>query len=96
MPGYTDEKIYNYLSLGFWKCADIPTEAALVWSKPIEFFGDDSIFGKTKTEIQQNLKTKYISGKVQVLVSAFGSQEMPTSSGYSWQDCANGLASFVL
>lgn len=96
MPGYTDEKIYNYLSFGFWKCADVPTEAALVWSKPIEFFGEDSIFGKTKPEIQQNLKAKYVSGKVQVLASAFGSQEMPTSSGYSWQDCANGLASFVL
>jgi chitinase len=71
-------------------------DAALVWSKPIEYFGDSTVFGKTKAEIQQNLKAKYNNGKVQILVSAFGPQEMPTSSGYSWQDCANGLASFVL
>jgi hypothetical protein len=68
----------------------------LVWSKPVEYFGDDSIFGKTKSEIQLNLKKKYVDGKVQLLVSAFGPQEMPTTSGLDWQDCANGLASFVL
>jgi hypothetical protein len=96
VPGYSDEKIYNYLSLGFWKCGDSPSESALVWSKPVEYFGDDSVFGKTKAEIQQTLKKKYSDGKVTLLVSAFGPQEKPTSLGYSWQDCANGLASFVL
>jgi hypothetical protein len=25
VPGYSDEKIYNYLSLGFWRCGDSPT-----------------------------------------------------------------------
>jgi chitinase len=62
----------------------------------VEYFGDDSVFGKTKTDIQQNLKQKYATGKATLLVSAFGPQEKPTSLGYSWQDCANGLASFVL
>jgi len=54
------------------------------------------MFGKTKAEIQANLKQKYTTGKVSLLVSAFGPQEKPTSLGYSWQDCANGLAAFVL
>jgi len=49
--------------LGTWKCADDPTNAALAWSKPIDFFGDNSIFGKTKDEIQQNLKKKYNDAK---------------------------------
>lgn len=71
-------------------------DAALVWSKPIQYFGEDSIFGTTKAQIQQTLKTKYANGKVHVLVSAFGPQETPTSSGYSWQDCANRLAAYVL
>lgn len=96
VPGYSDEKIYNYLSLGFWKCGDVPSESALVWSKPVEYFGDDSIFGKSKVEIQTNLKKKYTDGKITLLVSAFGPQEKPTTSGYSWQDCANNLATFVL
>lgn len=48
VPGYSEEKIYNYIILGFWKCADIPSEAVLAWSKPIDYFGDDSVFGKTK------------------------------------------------
>lgn len=25
VPGYSEEKIYNYLSLGFWRCADLPS-----------------------------------------------------------------------
>lgn len=64
VPGYTDEKIYNYVSLGFWKCGDVPMDAALVWSKPVDYFGDDSVFGKTQTEIQQSLRKKYNDGKV--------------------------------
>jgi len=49
VPGYAEEKIYNYIMLGFWKCADVPSEAVLAWSKPIDYFGDDSVFGRTKT-----------------------------------------------
>ena len=60
--------------LGFWKCADLPSEAALAWSKPIDYFGDDSIFGKTKAEIQANLRKKYNDGKSHILVSAFGNR----------------------
>ena len=74
----------------------MPVDAALVWSKPVEYFGEDSIFGKTKAEIQATLKKNYTNAKVQLLVSAFGPQEKPTSSGYNSQDCANSLASFVL
>jgi len=42
------------------------------------------------------LKAKYIAGKVQILVSAFGPTEMPTSSGYGAVDCAQQLSQFVL
>lgn len=96
VPGYADEKIYNYILLGFWRCEDQPTGAALAWSKPIDYFGDDSVFGKNKQEIQQNLHNKYNTSRSHVLVSAFGPREMPTSLGLSPLDCANKLATFVL
>lgn len=68
----------------------------MVWSKPIDYFGDDTAFGKTKQEIQSNLHNKYNSNRSHVLVSAFGAREMPTTLGLSPLDCANKLATFIL
>lgn len=96
VPGYSDEKIYNYVMLGFWRCSDVPTGAALAWSKPIDYFGDDSVFGKTKEDIQNNLHDKYTKGHSHVLVSAFGPKENPTTLGLSAVECAQQLATFVI
>ena len=52
VPGYADEKIYNYVALGTWQCGDDLSGAAAAWAKPIDYFGEDSVFGKTKQEIQ--------------------------------------------
>jgi hypothetical protein len=68
----------------------------LVWSTPVDYFGSDTGFGETNGEIRANLRRLYNAGKVQVLVTAFGSGEYPTSSGYNAVDCAQKLGSFVL
>lgn len=82
--------------LGFWRCGDVHTGAALVWSRPVDYFGDDSVFGKTQEEIQKNLHDKYTNGHSHVLVSAFGPKENPTSLGLSAVYCAQQLATFVI
>jgi hypothetical protein len=31
VPGYTDEKIYNYIALAFWGCQAGSMDLAIVW-----------------------------------------------------------------
>jgi hypothetical protein len=43
-----------------------------VWGNPIKYFGSNSVFGKTKDEIQKNLKKKYNDNGIKIMISAFG------------------------
>jgi hypothetical protein len=47
VPGFADEKIYNYIVLGFWGCYTNPVDAARAWEKADDYFGTDFI-GSTK------------------------------------------------
>ena len=67
-----------------------------LWSDPIKFFGPDSQFGKTKQEIQQNLKKRYNDAGVKIMISAFGSTDFPTSAGKDPVTTAKQLSAFVL
>lgn len=62
-----------------------------LWANPVPSFSPE--FGTTKDEIQKNIKKKYNDAGIKLLVSAFGSTEMPTSNGPV--QVANALAAFV-
>lgn len=56
--------------------------------------GSDSVFGKTDAEIRKNLKKAYNAGGVRILVSAFGSNDLPTNKDPN--TIASALAKFVI
>lgn len=47
VPGYAHPTIYNYIALAFWSYSG-PLDMAKAWADPLQFFGADSVFGKTK------------------------------------------------
>lgn len=67
----------------------------MIWSDPLKYFGDASIFGNTKSEVQKALKKKYNDAGVKILVSAFGATEFPTTSKIDPIECATKLGTFV-
>lgn len=95
VPGFAKRTIYNYLALAFWMSSGA-ADCVLIWSDPVKYFGADSQFGKTKTEIQQNLKKKYNDAGVKIMISAFGATEFPTTAGKDPITTAKALSSFVL
>ena len=94
VPGYAKKHSYNYVALAFWSYTNGPLDIANIWTKPTYFLGTDSVFGSTDASIRANLKKAYNSAGVRVLVSAFGSTEMPTNQNPV--DVATKLARFVL
>jgi chitinase len=57
--------------------------------------GTTSAFGSTDEQIRANIKKAYNNQGIKLLISAFGSTETPTTSGYNPNTTANALASFV-
>lgn len=96
MPGYATSTIYNYIALAFWSYSGGSLDIVNIWANPVNYMGPDSPFGKTKEEIQKNLKKKYNDNGVKILISAFGATEFPTTAGVDPVDCANKLGNFVL
>lgn len=78
VPGYAQKHSYNYIALAFWS-DNGALDIANIWSKPTYFFGTDSVFGTTDESIRANLKKAYNNAGIRVLVSAYGSTEMPTN-----------------
>ncbi len=72
VPGYSGKTIYNYIAFAFWSYLSGPLDIVCIWADPIKYFGGDSIFGKTKEEVQLNLKKKYNDNGIKILISAFG------------------------
>jgi|NOAtaT_5_FD_contig_31_467039_length_1008_multi_3_in_0_out_0_1 hypothetical protein len=58
VPGYAAENPYNTFILAFWLSSGA-ADAAKVFSDASVYFGTDSPFGKTNSEIQQNIISKY-------------------------------------
>jgi hypothetical protein len=79
VPGFTQPNLYNHIALSFWTTKG-PVDIALLWSNVSYYFGNNSQFGVTNQEIQLNLINRYHQAGIKVLVSAFGSTEIPTSS----------------
>jgi chitinase len=92
VPGFAKPHIYNYVALSFWTTGGA-VDIAKIWEKPTNFMGSDSSFGKTDTDIRNSLKKAYNDNGVKVLVSAFGSTDMPT--GQDPVQIATRLADFV-
>ena len=95
VPGYAPPHVYNYIVLTFWLYSSGPADAALLWANPSTYFGTTSSFGSTDSQIRASLKSIYSSNGIKLMVSAFGSTETPTSSGYNPVTCATQLASYV-
>lgn len=95
VPGYATNSIYNYFAFAFWSYNG-PLDVSTVWANPLTYFGADSPFGKTKAEIQANLKKKYNDAGIKILVSAFGATEFPTTAKYDPIETATRLGNFVL
>ena len=95
VPGYAKDNLYNYIALAFWTTKG-PADMAILWSNPTKYFGTESPFGKTNSEIQQNLINRYHQAGKKVIVSAFGSSEEPTTQRADPVGTATNLANFVL
>jgi len=95
VPGYAPPHLYNYVVLSFWLYPSGPADAALLWANPSTYFGTTSSFGSTDSQIRTNLKSLYSSNGIKLMVSAFGSTQTPTSSGFNPVTSATQLASFV-
>jgi chitinase len=94
VPGFASRNICNYVALAFWMSTGA-ADCVLIWSDPVKFFGPDSQFGRTKQEIQLNLKKRYNDAGVKIMISAFGATEFPTSAGRDPTETAKALSSFV-
>lgn len=96
VPGYTKTPLpYNYVALAFWTYGQGAVDAAGMWANLAANMGTTTL-GKTTKEIQASWKAKYAAAGVKLLVSAFGSTETPTSSGFNATDCGLKIAKFVI
>lgn len=95
MPLFAKRTYYNHLVLGFWNSTG-PTDALVVWSDPIKYFGDSSQFGSSKTEIQKNFKTIFKDFGIKLMVGAFGTTEHPTTVWVEPMELAGNLSKFVM
>lgn len=81
-PAVSSIKGYNVFALSFWLVSG-PADQAEEWV---------SLDNATRASI----KTSYHNAGISLIVSAFGSTDAPTSSGYDPTTIANDLAAFVL
>ncbi|XP_031472548.1 uncharacterized protein LOC116244853 [Nymphaea colorata] len=93
VPGYAAPHKYNYICLTFWTINQGPVDAAYVWNNSKTYLSP--LFGNTDTAIKANLKKIYNDNGIRLMVSAFGSTETPTTSGYDPTFYAQRLADFV-
>ncbi|KAG2128555.1 glycoside hydrolase family 18 protein [Suillus clintonianus] len=81
-PAVSKIKGYNVFALAFWLVSG-PADQAEEWA---------SLDNATRASI----KKSYHAANISLIVSAFGSTDAPTSSGYDPTTVANDLAAFVL
>lgn len=48
VPGYAQPTMYNYFVLTFWTYSSGPVDIVKIWSDPIAFMGNSSVFGTNK------------------------------------------------
>ncbi|CAM6004217.1 unnamed protein product [Sphagnum balticum] len=95
IPGYAPANIYNYICLGYWTSSKGAQDIAEVWAEPLLYYNTTSPFGKTKEEIQKNIKKIYNDKGIKIFVSVFGPTEVPTTHALNATNLAIRLADFV-
>jgi len=95
LPGYATPHDYNYIIFAFWSCANAPEDVALVWQNISMYLGDNP-WGTTDDEVQIGMKQVYNNAGIQIMVSAFGSTEFPTTYYEDPVACGTKLGNFVL
>jgi hypothetical protein len=88
VPEHSGYHIYNYIAFSFWMYQNGPVDIALLWSDPMKYFGNPNPYGSSKEEVQKTIKDKYNKEGIKLLVSAFGSTELPTTNGVDPVACA--------
>ena len=96
VPGFSNYHMYNYVAFSFWTYQNGPVDIALLWSDPMKYFGNPNNFGSSQDQVQKNIKAKYNNAGIKLMVSAFGSTELPTTQGIDPIACAEKLGNFVL
>ncbi len=95
VPGFTATPLpYNYVAVTFWTYPGSAQDASGMWANLVGNMGPNE-YGTTNSEIQATLKKNFTNNGVNLMVSAFGSTQTPTSAGYDPLDCAAKLAKFV-
>ena len=72
MPGYPPPHIFNYIVLTFWGCSGIAKDMVQMWRDAKLYFGDQTKFGGSSSEIQKSIKALYNKAGIKIMVSAFG------------------------
>jgi hypothetical protein len=94
VPGYANANDYNVFILAFWTTR-YTADMAQLYSTVENYFGTDSVFGTTRSQIQQNVKAAFNKEGKKLLVAAFGSTDMPTTQGADPIKVATDIAAFV-
>ena len=96
LPGYADPHEYNYILFAFWSCNNGPLDVAVVWQNISTYVGENNPWGTTNQQIQLGMKKIYNDAGIKILVSAFGSTELPTTNYVDPVICATRLGNFVI
>ena len=86
---------YNHISFSHWTFSAGPQGSLYFWVNPRPFLSDSIKSGKTLASLRTEMKQKYSTHGVKVLVRAFGPSEFPTTAGYHAGAVASYLATFV-
>jgi chitinase len=96
VPGFTATPLpYNYVAVTFWTYPGNAQDASGMWANIGANMGPNE-YGTNNSAIQKTLKKNFTNNGVNLMVSAFGDSQKPTSAGYDPIDCANKLAQFVI
>jgi hypothetical protein len=94
VPGYSNHS-YTHVLLTFYTCQQGPLDAAILWDQPSLYFGTTT-FGATDDSIRTTLLGLFHAKGIKLMVSAFGSTELPTSQGIDAVTCGNNIANYVI
>ena len=96
VPGYAPDHIFNYIVLTFWSCNGAAKDMVQMWRDAKLYFGDQTKFGGSSSEIQQSIRAIYNKHGIKIMASAFGDSEFPTSAGSDPETCGRKFGQFII
>jgi chitinase len=93
LPNASTPLSYNTVILSFWTTGG-PADSVQLWSDPVDYIPTNCTYGTDNSAIQQSIINDFHAAGINVLASAFGSTNYPTSTDPA-QTCS-ALAQFIL